>query len=300
MKNKNKHKKKKGTNPQLDRVAADVMNPATGLFDSIVASARHYTVGFIGLPDSTLSGSPKPCGTATLVRVGTVHYFLTADHVWTVLRGFKKIGITLVPNIDQCFSISTADLTRTGPRRPTNERSGPDIVLLKIPSDKLGEVKARKSFYPLDKTLPKAGLPQQCLEVRVLLGAPEETAQLTTPMNLDLTIQGMMADPIPKAFTRGRFDYFDSREIAGQYGFPSTYRGFSGGGVWHIYLFDDPKTGKRDWKFALEGMAFYEFPIAKSHRRIRCHGPRSLQIVRRMLRQRRTVPTSLNGSTGAA
>jgi hypothetical protein len=283
--------KKKGTNPQLDGIAADVMNPSSGLFDSIVTSVRHYTVGFIGLPDSTLSGSPAPCGTATLVRVGTGHHFLTAAHVWTRLQDFKKVGVTLVPNIDQCFSISIADLTPTGPRRPKNPTSGPDIVLLKIPSDKLGELSARKSFYPLDRTTPRLGLPQQCLVVRVLLGAPEETAKLITPVNLDLTIQGIMADPTPKTFTRGRFDYFDSREIAGQYGFPATYRGFSGGGVWGIYILDDPKTGKRDWKSGLEGMAFYEFPIKNGHRRIRCHGTRSIQIVRRMLLSHRTLPT---------
>jgi hypothetical protein len=286
--------KKKRTNPQLDRIAADIMKPLVGLFDSIVTSVRNYTVGFIGLPDSPLSGSPAPCGTATLVRVGTGHYFLTAEHVWTGLKKFKKIGVTLVPNIDQCFSISVADFYSTGPRRPKKEESGPDIVLLKIPPDKLGELSARKSFYPLDRTEPQPGLLQQCVVVRVLLGAPLESAELVTPANLDLTIQAIMADLNPKTRTRGRFDYFDSKEIAAQYGFPSNYDGFSGGGAWSIYVFDDPNTGKRDWKFELEGVAFYQFPIKKGHRRIRCHGRRSIQVVARMLRSRHERRTGLS------
>lgn len=284
-----KNMNKQRANPQLDGIAADVMKPSVGLFDAIVTSVRNYTVGFIGLPDSPLSGSPKPRGSATLVRVGPAHYFLTAEHVWTGLKKFEKIGVTLVPNIDQCFSISVADLTPTGPRRPTNEKNGPDIVLLKIPADKLGELGARKSFYPLDPTKPKPGLPQQCVVVRVLLGAPLESAKLVTPVNLDLTIQAIMADPNPKTRTRGQFDYFDSKEIAAQYGFPSNYDGFSGGGAWSIYVFDDPTTGKRDWKFELEGVAFYQFPIRNGHRRIRCHGKRSIRVVARMLRSRRNL-----------
>lgn len=284
--------KKKRANPQLEGISADVMNPSSGLFDSIVTSVRHYTVGFIGLPDSPVSGSPKPRGTATLVRVGTGHYFLTAEHVWTELQKFKRIGVTLVPNIDQSFFISVADLIPTGPRRPKNEESGPDIVLLKIPPDKLGELSARKSFYPLDRTEPKPGMPQQCVVVRVLLGSPLELAELVTPVNLDLTIQAIMADPNPRPRIRGRFDYFDSREIAARYGFPSNYSGFSGGGAWSIYVFDDPKTGKRDWKFELEGVAFCQFPIKNGHRRIRCHGRRSLRVVARMLRSGRNRPSS--------
>jgi hypothetical protein len=33
------------------------------------------------------------------VIVDGAHYFLTAQHVWTKLQEFKKIGVTLVPNL---------------------------------------------------------------------------------------------------------------------------------------------------------------------------------------------------------
>lgn len=91
--------------------------------------------------------APQPCGTATLVIVEGTHYFLTAAHVWKKLQEFKQIGITLVENIDQCFTVQTQHLVPTEPRKPSAEKDGPDIVFLKIPDVKLGEIKARKSFY---------------------------------------------------------------------------------------------------------------------------------------------------------
>jgi hypothetical protein len=267
----------------LKRFAADVMDRNSGLFEELVASVRHYTIGFVSIPDSP-TDRPGPCGTATLVVVDGAHYFLTAEHVWRELQKFNRIGITLVPEIDQCFTILTEYLIPTGPRRPSVEMDGPDIVFLKIPETKLGEIKARKSFYHLGPVVRKPKVDVRCIEVAILLGAPGEAATLTTQTNLDMTIQGIMADESPKRFTKGRYDYLDSKEFFGAHGFPNSYGGYSGGGLWHVQVYPDPKTGHRKERNHLAGMAFYEFPPKRKYRVIRCHGARSIDVVKRMLR----------------
>ena len=267
----------------LKRFAADLMDKNSGVFEELVASVRHYTIGFASIPDSP-TDHPGPCGTATLVVVDGAHYFLTAEHVWRELQKFNRIGITLVPEIDQCFTILTQYLIATGPRRPSVEMDGPDIVFLKIPETKLGEIKARKSFYQLEPVVRKPKVDVRCIEVAILLGAPCEAATLTTQTNLDMTIQGIMADESPKTFTKGRYDYLDSKEFFGAHGFPNSYGGFSGGGLWHVQVYLDPKTGQRKERNRLAGMAFSEFPAKRKYRVIRCHGARSIDVVKGMLR----------------
>jgi hypothetical protein len=275
--------KRRAVPEALKRIKAEITDEKSDLFEKLVESVRHYTIAFVGIPN-TSAESPWPCGTATLVTVDGEHYFLTAQHVWQKLRKFRHVGITLVPNIDQCFTIPTQVLLATGPRKPSAQENGPDIVFLKIPAAKLGEIKARKSFYPLEPVAKKLQLDVMAIEVRILLGAPGETATLTTPTNLDMTIQGIMGDGHPKTFRKGPYDYLDSKEFFGAHGFPKSYGGFSGGGLWQVYVYLDPKTGERTERSRLAGMAFYEFPAKRRYRVIRCHGARSIDVVKRTLR----------------
>lgn len=267
----------------LKRLAADIMKKDSGVFEGLVASVRHYTIAFVSIPGSP-NDHPWPCGAATLVTINGSHYFLTAEHVWKKLKRFRSVGITLVPEIDQCFTIPTSHLMAVGPRRPAAENQGPDIVLLKIPEAKLGEIKARKSFYPLEPVVQKPRVEVRCIEIAILLGAPGESAKLMSPRNVDMTIQGIMADHKAKKFTTGRYDYIDSKEFFGAHGFPKSYGGFSGGGLWNAHVYLDTKTSERKEQYRLAGMAFYEFPAKRKYRIIRCHGARSIDAVKAMLR----------------
>ncbi|MGH9699639.1 MAG: hypothetical protein ACRD52_09285, partial [Candidatus Acidiferrales bacterium] len=193
-----------------------------------------------------------------------------------------------VPDINHCFEIPTKYLIATGPRKPITRDEGPDIVLLKIPDAKLGEIKARCSFYSLKPVVPKLALKTPCIEIGILLGAPGEAAKSTANSNLDVTIQGVNADPAPKIFTKGPYDYLDSKEIAGNFGFPKSYRGFSGGGLWRLHVYYDPDTRERKFRARLDGMAFHESSLKGGHRFIRCHGRRSIDAVKRMVLTKKT------------
>jgi hypothetical protein len=241
---------------ELKRIRTEILSKGSRLLLEFINCVRHYSVSFVAIPNRQTE-SPWPCGSATLVTVNGEHYFLTARHVWTKLQEVKHVGVTLVENIDQRFAIETQHLIPTGPPKPPQEEKGPDIVLLKIPDAKLGEIKARKSFYPLGVKRGKA--PVVAIEIPILLGAPGESATLPKPNTLDLVFQAIIANSTPKKFTKGKYDYMDGNELFGAYGFPKSYGGFSGGGLWHIYVYLDPRTGKRKERRHLVGMAFYEF-----------------------------------------
>jgi hypothetical protein len=266
---------------ELKRLRAEILSEGSSLLLEFINSVRHYSVSFVAIPN-TQAESPSPGGSATLVEVNGGHYFLTARHVWTRLQKFKYMGVTLVENIDQRFFIETEHLIPTGPPKPALEQDGPDIVLLKIPDAKLGEIKARKSFYPLG--IKRVGVPVVAIEIPILIGGPVESATLIKPTTLDMVVQAIIANSTPKKFTKGRFDYLDADEFFGSYGFPNSYGGFSGGGLWHVYVYLDPKTGERKEQRHLAGMAFYEFKPKRKYRVIRYHGVKSLRVVRGMLR----------------
>jgi hypothetical protein len=278
---------------ELKRLKDEIFAKDSPLILDLMNSVRHYTVALVTIPN-TQKESPWPCGTATLVAVNDKHYFLTAAHVWAKLKKFRGVGITLVENLDQRFVIETDHLIPTGPAKPAEEQDGPDIVLLRIPDAKLGEIKARKSFYPLGVKRPKVSA--VAIEVAILLGAPGESATLPTPATLDMVIQAIVANPRPKRFTKGKYDYMDGNEWFEAYGFPKSYGGFSGGGRWHVYVYLDPKTGERKERRHLAGMAFYEFKQKRKYRLIRCHGAKSIATVRKMLRPE--MKTDLSSTKG--
>lgn len=156
---------------------------------------------------------------------------------------------------------------------------------MKIPDVKLGEIRARKSFYPLKPAAKKLGVSVASIEIPILLGAPGEAAVLPTPSTLDMVIQAIISTSAPKRFTKGRYDYLDLKELFGAYGFPKSYGGFSGGPLWHVYVYLDPTTGERKELRQLAGMAFYEFSQRRKYRVIRCHGSKSIRVVRDMLKR---------------
>lgn len=107
---------------------------------------------------------------------------------------------------------------------------------------------------------------------------------------MDITIQGIIADHKPRSFTKGRYDYIDSKEFFGAHGFPTSYGGFSGGGLWQVHIYVDPETNERKERNRLVGMAFYEFPPKRKYRVIRCHGRRGIDVAMSMLLRPRLEP----------
>jgi len=97
--------------------------------------------------------------------------------------------------------------------------------------------KHERVFYPLG--VKRGKVPVVAIEIPILLAAPGESATFQKPNTLDVVIQAIIANSTPKKFTKGKYDYMDANEFFGGYGFPKSYDGFSGGGLWHIYVYLD-------------------------------------------------------------
>lgn len=201
----------------------------------ITCHLLNYLVVLIGL--EPVRGQ-ETVGSGTLVTYKGKFYILTADHVWHSLKKFDEIGLTIA-----------ASPHRTAIRRDAfnpilvAERGvmewGPDIMFLGLPENVVSSFNVRKSFYPLDGYLrDKASGPSNgsvVVPLAIATGVPWE----------ECFYEGHRLHLAPQAcFTRiedeiehGGFDY---RDVEANYNvnttLPSTFGGFSGGGLWIAYL----------------------------------------------------------------
>ncbi len=216
-------------------------------------------------------------GTGSLVSIANSHYALTAAHVWEErLKSARDVGITLKEDIDHCCPIHAGALVPSGPPKPENWNEwGPDLVFLKLPANHVGGIEAFRSFYRLD--IERAGVKLDGIEARILMGAPRASGKFTRT-HAELNINGFFADINAQTYSKGDFDYIDLKEDVSLPGVPQTFGGVSGGGLWRVQVFESPKTGKIDWSWSLEGMAFHQSDLIDNHRIIRCHGPQSIGL----------------------
>jgi hypothetical protein len=159
------------------------------------------------------------------------------------------------------------------------ERMGPDLLFLRIPTEYVGRIEAVKSFYSLDRDRPQVKLG---VEVLFLMGAPGEFGKYT-PQHAELNINGFQFDANALPHRHGEFDYLDSKEDTKFPGVPKSFGGVSGGGLWRVQIFDSPDPGKLDWKWFLQGVAFWQIPQPDEHMTVRCHGPESIQTAMKLV-----------------
>jgi hypothetical protein len=255
----------------------DTFRQSEDLRIEITRDIGRYTIALFAGFDSAGSTQLKLAGTGTLLTVHGSYYILTASHVWEeVLKCADKVGLTLTEDIDHSFFMSVKAIVPSGLPRPAcwNEW-GPDLTLLRVPTEHLGSIKAYKSFYSATvdgKTT--SGVDQ--LEARLLIGTPEELGEFTQN-HAQVVIGGFFADVEAPCVTHGDFDYIDLKVDVSSPGTPQNYGGVSGGGLWKLLIRCECSTGRIEWDQVLEGVAFYQSDIENGHRTIRCHGPKSIE-----------------------
>jgi hypothetical protein len=57
----------------------------------------------------------------------------------------------------------------------------------------------------------------------------------------------------------------------------NTFGGVSGGGLWKIHIFSNPKNGEIDSVAILDGVAFYELDVQNGPGIVRCLGLQSIR-----------------------
>jgi len=260
-------------NPQ--EIVGVLKDAGSGLQDKIVHNLGNFTVALLAISD--FPERLDLAGTGTLMLIDGAHYILTARHVWDdVLSGAANVGITLKADIDHKHAIPSRDFIPLGLPKPRSWNEwGPDLMLLRIPAERVGAIEAYRSFWnPL--RLVKVGA--EVIELLVLMGTPAELGTITD-VHADLQITGMYLGP-EKVQDTGGLDYLDY-DIEPKAGLPRHFGGTSGGGVWRVLVFCSPESGEIDWKMSFHGVAFYQLNVGGNPTTIRCHGPQSVRAVLR-------------------
>ncbi|HNQ89005.1 MAG TPA: hypothetical protein PKM73_10360 [Verrucomicrobiota bacterium] len=227
-------------------------------------------------------------GSGTLVSIGRACGILTADHVWqAVKRGEAKDHFCLVLGSElQRFEYSFQECTPVivGEYSSQHAEAGPDLAFIRLDNLlKLGTIRSRKSFFPLEAQ--KGKIFDQMPVDRcpwLVWGAPDEKSRRFSTESgepiLKLT-HFAGASEFSEKVDREGFDYVKVRIPSGDGNFPSRYGGVSGGGVWIPFrLSEDPKGQvlKTNVSLLLAGVAYYEIEEEPRYMTLLLHGPKSV------------------------
>jgi hypothetical protein len=252
------------------------------LRQAIVERIGSSTVALFALLNSPEGEVLKLAGTGTLFAKRNVRFILTATHVWErVLKTSERFGINLIENIDHSFWIDPKTVAAQSLPNPTWGEWGPDLTLLRIPSEHLGSIDARKLFYDprIDGTAAFT-LKDEHIRVWLLMGTPEARGHFQQS-HATVEINGRFI-PDAKYQERNGLDYYDLTVDTSIVGPSQSFGGVSGGGLWRVLLYYSPE-GKINWVQSLEGVAFYQGDLQNGHRTIRCHGPKSILVVTKLV-----------------
>lgn len=272
----------------FQELEAEILAADSPLCWRIARELADYTVAFIVANDGLLS----PAGTGTLVSFRGSHYFLTAAHVWyghhneaDGLRRSDWIRIPLRENTPCRFAISPKEIVPySDPMPPEWNEWGPDIILLRIPPERVASFTAvGRPFYQL--SMKKERKLSCAAETWFLMGAPALRGTFTSEsaipelqgMNVGIG-SGLFASTALSPELRVQFDLIEIAIDTTQPDVPPNFMGVSGGGLWRVYVFKDDDGQTQSFKI-LHGVAFWQILLESSRLVVRCHGPQSIGTV---------------------
>ncbi len=243
-----------------------------------------YSIGLFAVKASPQGDALRLAGSGTLVLIDGIHYILTALHVWhDVLKVSNQLGVTLREIVDHRHLIDISTIVPIGPvQGPQWTERGPDIVLLRIPDVYVGAIKAFKVFYNLSNDEP-APPPGNSLQTWFLMGVPGCTGTYTQN---HASVEHIGAEV---GFLNSKIDEpWDLCDVNFNASFlppPKSVGGMSGGGLWKIFLHDAPTSDGFDCVEVLAGVAFWQFALDGTNRKVRCHGTESLRKLKSLVNE---------------
>jgi hypothetical protein len=240
-----------------------------------------YTAGFMRVDDNTA----EPLGSGTLMQIGEIRGILTAAHVLKHMQERVKhcdrFGLMTFPVSSKNTYTVAIDLSVTvpivfgcEPFGPT----GPDLAFLRVPSDLLGTVSAYASFVNFERhSLPLVETAGLGIRVDMVAGIvagkadpsvkDKEVIKMAVPA---LATEGKaVGEPDAHGFDLLRFVPDQDPTL------PKSYRGTSGGGLWHLIVELNEDGKCRLAQKRLIGVAFYEARQG-DQLHIICHGPHGI------------------------
>jgi hypothetical protein len=265
--------------PDTIDLILDKANPAAlEHWNQIARDTMMHTVALFAISSSASGDVLTLGGTGTLVTDGPAHYILTAAHVWhKALKRADKLGVTLRETLDHRCLIDVGKLVPLGPERPSSWNEwGPDIIFLRIPEARVGEIKAFRVFYGLH-LVEQSTYKGEHTQTYLLAGTPHALGTFTQN-HASVQIMGFWVG-LPTLYEHGSWDYFEMKATIPPPSDAGSFGGVSGGGLWKVQIYGDPSSDAISSKAFLEGVAFYEFDVVEGSGTIRCHGPATIRMV---------------------
>ena len=246
----------------------------------------HYIVGFARISVENRVEDADVAGSGTLVRIGERRGILTAAHVVTNLPKKGDTGLVYTSTADPkplrvTVKAEHCAFVRLGPGATENE--GPDLGFIVLAPPDANNVEAKKSFLNLNRR--QADVLAKPLEpefgIWMIAGFVHEQTREADSLSPHIRTKSfycLFADlGTPRESSAAVFDYLDFEVPHGpEHDAPESFRGVSGGGVWHALVGRDAAGAVIVKSVVLSGVAFHQSNVVDGKRKLRCHGPRSI------------------------
>lgn len=245
----------------------------------------------------------NPAGSGTLVTLGPKFGFLTAahvaDHLWK--SPTSHVGIVCSDRASRLY-VDRNHMDVIGRTRGGDDF--PDFAFIELLDTRaLGALKAIKSFYPFtnpsspqwDRLEPKNAT------VCFFAGAPAEQATSSGDRAAGthiLTLAHLFGRlQLTDSYERDGFEYLVFICFAGIHGFPETFGGVSGGGVWHVPFAMNPDKGPdsiTNLRAELLGFAIQQRELVDQSRQLVVQGYKGVHQ-KLIARLPASIPKATNG-----
>lgn len=254
-------------------------------------AVSRYAVGLVILDrNNDFSG----LASGTLAYVRKRYAILTARHVIEDIK--YNLGLVLTERTHTFILDGHCLEFKCAPKKSTESKE-PDMGLIYINDQKLGTIKAIKSFLNLDcnahSIREKVAIPtaptickniRECQNTSILCVSGFSGEWSDIKSNIKSLTQVVFFPGACYYSERDGYDYFDVDFTPSHPGrVPSSLRGLSGGGVWHAKVLHNPATEgvyvpkDLNW-LTLSGIGFGESPVIRGGRSLRTHGPKSVYM----------------------
>jgi len=229
----------------------------------LVPHVRLFTVGFVRKDPP----APAVLGSGVLLKVGQISGIITCAHVAEAYRDRSEIGLLRFSR-DNVLQMQTLRLGDTHTifvaenigDPPWSNPQAFDLAFTRLPADEVAILNATSVFLNWERNMSKfkAGEPKYDRHVDAVFGLVDEFSEepkfgrglVTTPMQGVLT-PGHVVDQKNGVMTFECMGY-NARQL------PKSFGGTSGGGLWRMYIADEPDGSYRTLETRLVGIASFQ------------------------------------------
>jgi hypothetical protein len=252
------------------------------LLESAKQHILNYYIGMVRLDSNDFGEDAILIGSGTLVDFKGTKCILTAQHVIDGLPKKGKIGFIISDKLHK-HVLEVQNLLIVEIEKGEDDSLGPDLGIIVLPQSHIGNIKAHKSFYNIQKYRERMinAPPENDMGVWCISGIPDIETNVVEPRAGFDRVKAFFGfcgfGGIGNQYETGSYDYFDFEvQYNDRTDSPISFGGVSGGGLWQV-LIDQKESGELVMKEAiLSGVAFYQTDLVDDKRTIKCHGRNSI------------------------